>query len=142
MGFYDMTGNVWEWMRGGKHKKRIVRGGSYVDSLDGSFNHAATLGARATLHGTTTTGNVGFRCVKSPKRRTEYHYVSHDETVHGKLAIEDHYGKRVPDPGWEDVLSEDELWMDEFDEEDETMERPNFKLKKIIKKRERISTEL
>ena len=24
-GFYDMTGNVWEWMRGGKHKDRIVK---------------------------------------------------------------------------------------------------------------------
>jgi formylglycine-generating enzyme required for sulfatase activity len=142
LGFYDMTGNVWEWMRGGKHKKRIVRGGSFVDSLDGSYNHAATLGARATLHGTTTTGNVGFRCVKSPRRKTEYHYVSHDESVHGELAIEDQYGKRVPDPGWEDVFTEDELWMDEFDPEDQDMERPNFKLKKVIKKRERISTEL
>jgi formylglycine-generating enzyme required for sulfatase activity len=70
-GFYDMTGNVWEWMRGGKHKQRIVRGGSYVDSLDGSFNHAATLGARATIHGTTTTGNVGFRCARSPMSRLE-----------------------------------------------------------------------
>lgn len=88
-GFYDMTGNVWEWMRGGKHKARIVRGGSYVDSLDGSFNHAATLGARSTLHGTTSTGNIGFRCAKAPKRRTEYHYKLHDESEHGSLAIED-----------------------------------------------------
>lgn len=142
MGFYDMTGNVWEWMRGGKHKKRIVRGGSYVDSLDGSVNHAATLGARATLHGTTTTGNVGFRCAKSPKRRTEYHYVSHDESVHGKLEIEDEYGKRIPQPGWEDVFRETEDWEDQYDETDPTMEKPNFKLKKVIKKREIISSEL
>jgi len=70
-GFYDLTGNVWEWMRGGRHKQRIVRGGSYVDSLDGSFNHAATLGARATTHGTTTTGNIGFRCAKSPQIQME-----------------------------------------------------------------------
>lgn len=142
LGFYDMTGNVWEWMRGGKHKKRIVRGGSYVDSLDGSFNHAATLGARATLHGTTTTGNVGFRCCKSPKRRTEYHYVSHDESVHGKLEIEDQYGKRMPQPGWEDVFSEEEDWEEMYDENDPTMVKPNFKLKKVIKKREVISSEL
>jgi formylglycine-generating enzyme required for sulfatase activity len=142
LGFYDTTGNVWEWMRGGKHKKRIVRGASYVDSLDGSVNHAATLGARATLHGTTTTGNVGFRCAKSPKRKTEYHYVSHDETVHGKLAIEDQYGKRVPQPGWEDVFSEKELWEEAYDEEDPTMEKPNFKLKKVVKRREIISSEL
>ena len=142
LGFYDMTGNVWEWMRGGKHKKRIVRGASYIDSLDGSFNHAATLGARATLHGTTTTGNVGFRCAKSPKRKTEYHYVSHDESVHGKLEIEDEYGKRMPQPGWEDVFREDELWMDEYDPDDPDMLKPNFKLKKVVKKRERISSEL
>ena len=46
---YDMMGNVWEWMRGGKHKARIIQGGSYVDSLDGSINHAATLGAQVTV---------------------------------------------------------------------------------------------
>ena len=133
MGFYDMTGNVWEWMRGGKHKARIVRGGSYVDSLDGSFNHAATLGARATLHGTTTTGNVGFRCAKSPKRRTEHDYVYHDEQVQGSLAIEDQFGKRdsVKQPGWED----------QFRWEDEDPDGPRKK-KKVVKQRTRISTEL
>merc|ERR1719201_1434926 len=79
-------------MTGGKHKARIVRGGSYVDSLDGSFNHAATIGARATLHGTTATGNIGFRCAKSPKRRNEYLYDSDEMRQYGQLALEDKHG--------------------------------------------------
>lgn len=155
LGFYDMTGNVWEWMRGGKHKARIVRGGSFVDSLDGSVNHAATLGARSTVHATTTTSNIGFRCAKSPKRRTEYHYVYHDEIQHGQLAVEDQFGKRdmIPERGWED-----QFWIDE-DEEDESplndedefepygdgWDQPNNKprpKRKVVKRRERYSNEL
>ncbi len=140
-GFYDMTGNVWEWMRGGKHKARIVRGGSYVDTLDGSHNHAATLGARSTIHGTTSTGNIGFRCAKAPKRRTEYHWKEHDEEVHGNLAIEDEFGKQhmVPQRGWEDqfVVPEDE---DEFEEEEDTA--PRVKKKKVIMPRTTRSNEL
>lgn len=137
-GVYDTTGNVWEWMRGGKHKARIVRGASYVDTPTGEHNHAATLGARATLHGTTTTGNVGFRCVKSPKRRTEYHWVYHDEEVHGALAVEDEFGKQhaLPQKGWED-----QFWLHEDDDEEDG-DGPKRKKKKVVKRRTRLSNEL
>lgn len=142
-GFYDMTGNVWEWMRGGKHKARIVRGGSFVDSLDGSFNHAATLGARSTIHGTTSTGNVGFRCAKPPKRRVEYHYKEHDEATHGQLAIEDEFGEQhmIPQRGWEDqfVVPEDD---DEEEDEFEFDETPKIKKKKVVMPRTTRSNEL
>mmetsp|Transcript_9223 Transcript_9223/g.13074 ORF Transcript_9223/g.13074 Transcript_9223/m.13074 type:complete len:475 (-) Transcript_9223:190-1614(-) len=141
MGFHDMTGNVWEWMRGGKHKTRIVRGASYVDSLDGSFNHAATLGARSTLHGTTTTGNVGFRCARSATQRTEYDWVYHDEERHGKLVIEDEFGKRdmIPEKGWEDqfAIEDDFFDGDEFDGEPVKMRK-----KKVKRKRTTVSSEL
>lgn len=139
LGFYDMTGNVWEWQRGGKQKKRIVRGGSFVDSLSGNFNHAATLGARSTLHATTTTANVGFRCAKAPMRRTEYDYVYHDEEVHGQLAIEDQFKKvhRIPQNGWEDRFYEGD-----DDEEYEDDGTPRRKKKKVVKRRERYSNEL
>jgi formylglycine-generating enzyme required for sulfatase activity len=143
LGFYDMTGNVWEWQRGGKHKARIVRGGSFVDSLNGTVNHAATLGARSTIHATTTTANVGFRCAKAPKRRTEYHYVYHDEELHGQLAIEDQFGKRdtIPQLGWEDqYIFDDE--EEELDDEELPEIEQTRKKKKVLKKRERYSNEL
>jgi formylglycine-generating enzyme required for sulfatase activity len=145
-GFYDLTGNVWEWMRGGKLKARIVRGASYVDSTDGSFNHAATVGARAVLHGTTTTGNVGFRCARSVKKRVEHHWTWHDEEEHGMLAIEDQYGRRdmIPQREWEDQFrpdDDDDVDEDELPTADGEPVKKRKK-KKVVYKRERLQTEL
>lgn len=150
MGFYDMTGNVWEWMRGGKHKERIIRGGSYVDTLDGSANHAATLGARATLHGTTGTGNVGFRCVKPPKRRTEYMWVYHGEEMTNTLEVEDADGNRKQIGNTK--TSTDGEWIeddgDEFNDDKDPLHDPEYpnrrgrKKMKVVKPRTRLSNEL
>lgn len=43
---YNMLGNVWEWTAGGTAEKRALRGGSYVDSLEGTFNHAIRVSTR------------------------------------------------------------------------------------------------
>mmetsp|Transcript_23710 Transcript_23710/g.25339 ORF Transcript_23710/g.25339 Transcript_23710/m.25339 type:complete len:148 (+) Transcript_23710:765-1208(+) len=115
-----------------------------VDSLNGSINHAATLGARSTVHATTTTANVGFRCAKAPKRRTEYHYVDHDETSNGQLALEDQFGKRdmIPQMGWEDRHWNDDEDEDELDDDTIMNIGVGKKKKRVIKKQERYSNEL
>lgn len=136
-GFFDLTGNVWEWMRGGKHKARIVRGGSYVDSLDGSFNHAATIGARATLHGTTATGNIGFRCAKSPKRRNEYLYDSDEMKQYGQLALEDKHGNTyiMGQGGLDNEIKDNTVVVDKFG-------KSNREKRKVSKTGTRLSNEL
>lgn len=45
-GLYNMVGNVWEWVRGGKPSNRVLRGASFIDSKDGSFHHAAMVSTR------------------------------------------------------------------------------------------------
>ena len=61
-----MLGNVWEWTMGGSPEKRSMRGGSFIDSLDGSFNHAVMVSTRQTNSGDSGAMNLGFRCVYAP----------------------------------------------------------------------------
>ena len=71
-----MVGNVWEWVSVPKNTKRlesqgikgnegILKGGSYVDSHDGSVNHAATVATRQVIAKDSTSSNTGFRCAMS-----------------------------------------------------------------------------
>ena len=75
-GLFTMVGNVWEWVsvpktakklasQGLKGNEGILKGGSYVDSHDGSINHAATVGSRQVIAKDSTSSNTGFRCALS-----------------------------------------------------------------------------
>eukprot|EP01031_Cornospumella_fuschlensis_P036296 gene36296-44033_t len=62
---YNMLGNVWEWVSGGTKDKRILRGGSFIDSKDGKFNHIVMVSTKQTNTGDSAASNVGFRCAKT-----------------------------------------------------------------------------
>lgn len=64
-GIYNMLGNVWEWVAGGKASERILRGGSFIDSPDGSFNHMVLVSTRQINSGDSAGSNIGFRCART-----------------------------------------------------------------------------
>jgi formylglycine-generating enzyme required for sulfatase activity len=67
-GLYNMLGNVWEWTSTYLSKssgQRVLRGGSYLDSADGSFNHKVTASTRMGNTADSSADNMGFRCAKS-----------------------------------------------------------------------------
>eukprot|EP00322_Chrysochromulina_rotalis_P023416 CAMPEP_0115844518 /NCGR_PEP_ID=MMETSP0287-20121206/8870_1 /TAXON_ID=412157 /ORGANISM="Chrysochromulina rotalis, Strain UIO044" /LENGTH=357 /DNA_ID=CAMNT_0003298247 /DNA_START=27 /DNA_END=1100 /DNA_ORIENTATION=- len=67
-GLYNMLGNTWEWTSTYLSKssgQRVLRGGSYLDSAGGEFNHRVTTATRMGNTGDSSADNIGFRCAKS-----------------------------------------------------------------------------
>jgi formylglycine-generating enzyme required for sulfatase activity len=70
-GIYNMVGNVWEWVEGGNEKEKPIRGGSYIDTIDGSVNHALRVSSRQMVSPDSGGGNTGFRCASGDALNTD-----------------------------------------------------------------------
>ncbi|XP_067393790.1 inactive C-alpha-formylglycine-generating enzyme 2 isoform X1 [Emydura macquarii macquarii] len=72
-GLYDLLGNTWEWTaseyqphgpasRQRAQKMHVLRGASWIDTVDGSANHKACVTTRMGNTPDSASDNLGFRC--------------------------------------------------------------------------------
>uniref|UniRef100_A0A670JP31 Sulfatase modifying factor 2 n=1 Tax=Podarcis muralis TaxID=64176 RepID=A0A670JP31_PODMU len=76
-GLYDLLGNTWEWtdseyspegatrVRHSAQGMRVLRGASWIDTVDGSANHKAQLTTRMGNTPDSASDNLSFRCAAS-----------------------------------------------------------------------------
>ncbi|XP_054857440.1 inactive C-alpha-formylglycine-generating enzyme 2 [Eublepharis macularius] len=86
-GIYDLLGNTWEWTaspyrphgsaaRQPAQEMRVLRGASWIDTVDGSANHKARVTTRMGNTPDSASDNLSFRCaaslsLKSVSKNTE-----------------------------------------------------------------------
>ncbi|XP_032630321.1 inactive C-alpha-formylglycine-generating enzyme 2 isoform X2 [Chelonoidis abingdonii] len=85
-GLYDLLGNTWEWTaseyqphgpmsRQRAQKMHVLRGASWIDTVDGSANHKARVTTRMGNTPDSASDNLGFRCaghiLSQKSRKTE-----------------------------------------------------------------------
>ncbi|XP_072834453.2 inactive C-alpha-formylglycine-generating enzyme 2 isoform X1 [Pogona vitticeps] len=79
-GLYDLLGNTWEWTASAYHpdgpashqpaqEMRVLRGASWIDTVDGSANHRAQVATRMGNTPDSASDNLSFRCAASLPRR-------------------------------------------------------------------------
>uniref|UniRef100_A0A8C9PSH0 Sulfatase-modifying factor enzyme-like domain-containing protein n=1 Tax=Spermophilus dauricus TaxID=99837 RepID=A0A8C9PSH0_SPEDA len=71
-GIYDLMGNVWEWTaspyQAAGQDMRVLRGASWIDTIDGSANHRARVTTRMGNTPDSASDNLGFRCASGVGR--------------------------------------------------------------------------
>lgn len=71
-GLYDMMGNTWEWTSTvfpAAQPTYVLRGASWIDTLDGSANHKARVTTRMGNTPDSASDNLSFRCAVSPGQK-------------------------------------------------------------------------